>query len=138
MNMQDPAEHMRSKLFGDKKPADKKPVISKPDPEEPDEDDKEPKEALHIIIAKKPEGGYHSKMDAKDGFPADEADHDTLADAHQAHKEALEAKFGESADADEGEGNGGDPPPNVRSAKKETAKPEGKPGGFREMFGGGE
>jgi hypothetical protein len=135
MNLQDPAEHMRSKLFGDKKPADKKPVISKPEGDEPDGDESEPKEALHIIIAKKPEGGYHSKMDAKDGFPPDEADHDTLADAHQAHKEALEAKFGESADKEDdgSEGEGED-----TSVEKPAKKSAGKPGGFREMFGGGE
>jgi hypothetical protein len=101
-NLQDPADYMRRKLFGEKKP-ETKPAIS--DPEAKDEPDGDEGEALHIIVAKKPEGGYHSKMDAKDGFPPDESDHESLAEAHAAHAEALEKKFGEKAveDAEEQE-----------------------------------
>ena len=52
---------------------------------------------VHIHISKKPEGGYHSRMETGDELGPDESDHKSLAEAHAAAAEALEQKFGEKA-----------------------------------------
>ena len=138
MNLSDPADFMRRKMAAKKD--DTKPAIATPKPEatEPDGDEQQPGDEMQINLKKKPEGGYHRTIDNKDGFPADESDHDSISDAMKLNDE-LEAKFGESAVENAEEEI--DPGIHEKVAKKLEGeeKPKAASGsGFLSKFSGGE
>lgn len=97
MNLQDPADFMRRKQSADRKP-EAKPEIAKPAAKAEPEAKPEEGNKLTITVSKTADG-FHSSIDAGDGFPPDEADFKSLPEVYAAASEKSTEVFGEPANA---------------------------------------